>query len=235
MSYRIFLFFLLTLPVTDTQGQSSSLLQFIDCIEQQHGTNNLLVNGRPYLPTKPLANPHPYFQTKEWKPGFVYLNGNPYPAKQLKYNLSNAQLIIKHKRPNGTSQKVILSNLLIDSFRIGQHVFVNWSLILPEINQSGYLEEIFIDKLSFYRLQKKVFNVAHNKERPHGWFSLQKDVFYLLLDSRTFKITNKNQFLACFPNHHKQIKKYLKDHALRWRKMSKNQFSQFLKFCNDQL
>jgi hypothetical protein len=128
-----------------------------------------------------------------------------------------------------------LSDLLIDSFYIGKHLFVNQDLILSDEENSGYLEMILTDKLSFYRLQKKVFNAQYNKENPHGWFSNQKAIFYLLLDGKHHKITKKKNFLACFPDDKVQIKKYLKDHSLKWKKMTKIQFAQLLKFCNDQI
>lgn len=236
MNHRLFLFILtLALPVADTQGQNTNVTSFINCIELQNGTDNLLINGRPYSPSHPAANGHPYFQTKEWRPGIIYIKGNTYLADKLKYNLSTYQLIVKHQRPNGTLQKAVLSDLLVDSFRIEEHLFINRKLILSDDENGTYLEKIFTDKLSFYQLQKTVFNASFNNENPHGWFSNQKDVFYLLLNEGVHKITKPKQFLSCFPNHKTQIKKYMKTNKLKWKKMTKRQFSQLLKFCNDQI
>ncbi len=223
------------LYVTDTQGQNTSITNFINCVELQNGTDNLLMNGRPYAPSNTKAKEHPYFQTDEWKPGKVYINGNTYPVDQLKYNLSSFQLVLRHQRPNGTTQKVILSDLLIDSFYIEIDLFVNRILVLPEKENGGYLEKVFVDKLPFYRLQKKVFNSTYSKDTPYGKFTNQKPVFYLLKDGKQYKIIKKKEFLACFPEHKVPIKKYLKTHSINWKKITKTQLYQLLKFCNDQI
>ncbi len=234
MNHPVFLFVLAVFPFADTLGQSTSLANFINCVELQNGPDNLLINGRPYLPSHPKAEGHPYFRTEEWKPGVVYINGSSFLANKLKYNLFSHQLIIKHERPNGTNQKVVLSDLLIDSFHIEEHLFVNQSLILPEKEDRGYLEKIFEEKLSFFRLQKKVFTSLTNR-RPFGGFSSLKDVFYLIEDDKHYRITKRKDFLACFPDHKSQIKKYMKNHSLKWRKITGIQLYELLKFCHGQI
>lgn len=235
MNCRLFLFLLIVSFVTHTQAQSTSLANFIHCIDAQNGTDNLVVNGRPYFPTNLRADGHPYFQKEDWKAGVLYINGSDYSVDQLKYNLSNYQLIVKHERPNGTTQKVVLSDLLIDSFLLEDHLFVNRNLLLPGKENNGYLEKIFIDQLSFYRLQRKLFTAIYNKSTPHGQFQNKKDIYYLLLGGKYYKVTKRKEFLACFPNEKKQIKKYIKDHSLHWKKMTKVQLYHLLKFCNDQI
>ena len=230
----VFLFILTAIPLADNFGQNTSLNNLIDCVELQYGADNLLVNGRPYTPSHPKAEGHPYFKIKEWKPGKVYINGNSFSVNNLKYNLSNYQLIIKHERPNGTTYEVVLSELLVDSFQIEEHLFVNRGLILPEKENIGYLEKIFVEKLSFFRLQKKVFGSLSNN-KPYGAFSNQKDVFYLFLGDKHYKVTQKKEFIACFPDGKVQIKKYMKNHSLKWKKMTNNQFAELLKFCDDQI
>jgi len=220
----------------NAKGQNASLADFINCIELRNGTDNLLMNGRPYVATNQQAEGHPYFQTAEWTPGLIYVNGKVHFTTKLKYNLSTHQLIVKHKRPNGTTQNVVLSTSLVDSFYIRRDLFVNQSLVFPERAQNdGYLEEIFSEKIFFYRFQRKVFDAIYNNDIPNGRFTNQKDIFYLLLDGKSYKITKKKELLACFPNRKGAIKKYMKDQSLRWKKMSKIQFSQLLKFCNDQI
>ncbi len=237
IKYCLLLSFLMAFYMVDIVGQQSAVSDFVSCVELKYGTDNLLVNGRPYLPViQKSDDQHPYFQSAEWKPGLVYVNGNAYPANRLKYNLSTHQLIIKHERPNGTTQKVILSNLLVDSFRLERHLFVNQSLILPEKEKGGgYLELIFADRISLYRLQRKAFTASNNNGQSSGRFSSLKDAFYLFLEDKHFKITKKRELLACFPKHREAINQYLKDHSLHWKKITKPQLSQLLRFCNDQL
>ena len=233
MNYRVFLFILLVVPLADTMGQNTSLANFINCVEVQNGADDLVINGRPYFPSNPRAEGHPYFQTGEWKPGIVYVNGKSFSASHLKYNLYSFQLIVKHERPNGISQKVILSDVLVDSFQIEGQVFVNRNLVLAENESGGYLEKIFAEKLSFFRFQKKLFGSLSST--PYGRFSQQKDVFYLILEGTTHKITQQKDFLDCFPDHKAQIKKHMKDHSLKWKKITDTQFTQLLRFCYDQI
>jgi len=234
MNHCVLLFLLAVIPLADTLGQGTSLTDFIHCVELQYGPDNLLINGRPYLASNTRADGHPYFQAEDWTPGTVYINGNSFPADYLKYNLLNQQLIIKYERPNGTNQKVVLSALLVDSFYIEKHLFVNQALILPEKENGGYLEKIFDEELSFFRLQKKVL-VAPTNSKPYGQFTNLKDVFYLFDDDEYHRITQKKEFLARFSDHKSQIKKYMKNHSLKWKKMTNSQFTHLLKFCHDQI
>lgn len=235
MKHLRYLCLLLFTFTNDVKGQENPLISFVECIDQQNGIDNLLLNGRPYAEINTNASGHPYFQTKKWKPGIVYINNNAFLASRLKYDLSTYQLIIKQERQNGTSQKVILSKLLVDSFQIDGHLFINQNLILEEKDKSNYLEQIFKDKLAFYRVQKKVFNPVYNANTPYGQYSTQRSDFYLLIDDKQHKISKKKEFLACFPAHKNQIKKYMKDNVPNWKKMTKIQLHNLLKFCNDQI
>lgn len=234
MNYTFLLLLLTAVSFVRTLGQGSSLDSFIDCVESQNGADNLLTNGRPYRSVHLLAEGHPYFLTEEWKPGIVYIGGISFPVNGLKYNLMDHQLILKHELPSGVNQSVALSDLLIDSFYIESNLFVSWDLILSEMKNKGYLEVIFTDQLSFYRLQKKVFESRTNN-LPNGRFSKLKDVFYLLLNDKSYKITQKKELLAHFPNSKIQIKAYMKQNDLKWKKMTKTQLADLLKFCYDQI
>ena len=123
--------------------------------------------------------------------------------------------------------------MLVDSFQIEEHVFINQRLVLTEYENQGYLEKIFDEEFSFFRLQKKVF-VGPSNSRPHGEFNNLKEVFYLLSDASYQKITQKKEFLDCFPDNRSQIKKYMKNHSLKWKRMTNNQLAELLKFCHDQ-
>lgn len=235
MMYRVFLLLFIVLPLTDTKGQRTALANFINCIELQNGPDNLLINGRPYVSQNPNGDGHPYLVSEEWKPGTVYINGNPYPSNQLKYNLFLGQLIIRHDRPNGTNQTVILSDLLVDSFLLDERLFVDQDLVVADAESvKGYLEQIYSAQLSFFRFQKKIA-VTPSNSKPYGGYSKVRDVYYLIMDSEQHKITQMKDFLACFPDHKSQIRKYMKEHSLRWNKMNNTQFTNLLKFCHDQI
>jgi hypothetical protein len=233
MNHRVLLFVFTLLPIAGILGQNTALNRFVDCVEQQYGADNLLINGRPYLRSNPRAEGHPYFLADEWKPGVAYINGNAFEANELKYNLYTSQLILKYERPNGIAQKVVLSDMLVDSFRIAAQIFVRQNEVLTEKEGSGYLEKIAEHPLSFFRLQRKVFGPISGS--AYGQFSSQKEVFYLLLGDKQHKITRKKDFLACFPGRKAQIKKYMKTHSLKWKKMTNPQFTHLLKFCYGQI
>ena len=234
MIYRVFLLLLTLIPHVDAIGQITSLANFLDCIELQNGADNMIINGRPYRSSHPKAEGHPYFESNEWKSGKVFINGNTYPSNFLKYNLYTLELIIKHERSNGTTQNVILSDLLVDSFRIENHSFVRSNLALPEKDNIGFLEKIYGDNLSFFRYQRKVFG-ALTSSSPFGRYSNQKELHYLILNGKGYKITRYKDFLTCFPDQKAEIKKYMKNHAQKWKKMTNNQFTQLLKFCYEQI
>ncbi len=234
MDYCVLLLGIMVWPLTGAVGQSTALDELIACVEQQYGPDNLLINGRSYQPVNLRAEGHPYFQTATWQPGVVYLNGQPFTAQKLNYNLERQQLAIQYDRPNGTYQKAVVSPLLLDSFRIGKHRFINYRLIAPGQDEVRYLEKIFEGELAFYRYQKKVLT-APSSSTPYGKYSGLRDVYYLLRGGQAYRVTKRRDFLACFPEHKSQVKKYMKKHLPRWKKMTGPQFVELLKFCYDQI
>ena len=107
----------------EVSGDSGASL--MSCLEEYYGTDDLLANGRLYRPTNTRAARHPYFITDEWQEGAVYVKGRYFDSLSLKYNLEIGRLILKQELKNGVSINVELTGVLVDSFRIGQHFFVN--------------------------------------------------------------------------------------------------------------
>jgi len=234
MDYCVLLLTILVWPLANTMGQSTALDEFLACVEQQYGPDDQLINGRPYQPVNLKPEGHPYFHTDAWQPGMVYLAGRPYAAPKLKYNLERQQLAIQYDRPNGTYQKAVVSPLLLDSFRIGAHRFVNQRLVLPGTETPGYLEKIFEAELAFYRYQQKVLT-APSSSKPDGKYTSLKDDFYLLREGQVHHIARRKDFLSAFPDHKSQVRKYMKQQLPGWKKITDAQFVQLLKFCHAKL
>ena len=202
------------------------------CLEEYYGIDNLLVNGRPYRPTNTRAARYPYFLADEWTEGAVYVKGRKFSPLTLKYNLEIDRPILKQQLKNGASANVVLTENLVDSFRIGQHLFVNSALLPGKTEDFGFLEKIYSGECSFFKKQKKVFIANYSGRTPHGKFSEAETTFFLLIDDQLQTIPNRKAFLDFFAPHQTNVKKYMNQKGIQLKKASGAQLRQLLAYCD---
>ncbi|MCB0593547.1 MAG: hypothetical protein H6557_07115 [Lewinellaceae bacterium] len=218
-------------PVWAQQVQADSGIALFSCLEEYYGTNTLLANGRLYNPANTRAARHPYFMADEWSEGAIYVKGRTFSSLRLKYNLETGQLVLKQELKNGAPVNVVLTEALVDSFRIGQHLFVKLPLLEEAGGGSGFLERIYSGGFSFYRKQKKAFIATYSSRAPYGKFSEPENSFFLLINSQIREVHNRKALPGFFAPHQKAIKKYMNRQRIRLNKASDAQLIQLLEYC----
>ncbi|MCD4696583.1 MAG: hypothetical protein K8S16_10125 [Bacteroidales bacterium] len=201
--------------------------------EKIYGSNDLLVNGQIYIPTKSQALGHPYFNSNDWANGMLFIAGNLFPDVVLKYDIEQDVFVLKNKNRKGGNQYISLQKGLVDTVEIEGHLFINSALILPESRNLGYVELIFRGDFLFFIKYVKQYKKVYSDTKPYGEYTRQQSVHYIYQDGRIDKLPTKKAFISHFAEHKKAIKKYFKKNKIKYNNASPRQVRKLLTYCND--
>ena len=203
------------------------------CIERYYGTNDLLVNGRTYLPVHTKASGHPYFETADFVKGTLFVKAHAFKNVDLKFNVEKKQLILRHQLTNGIPVQVIVTPALVDSFQIESHLFVNYRHV-SELNEgTGFLKKIYAGNNGFYRKDIKLFQPVFSRIHPNGKYTDPEISYVLVKGGELYDIHNRKDFLNCFPGQDRTIKQFMKQQSVRFKKATDDQLYNLLKFCDE--
>ncbi len=201
--------------------------------EQVYGADNMLVNGRIYVPEHGLAQGHPYYQINDWIVGTVYIESKEYKNVKLKFDLELDEFVIFIKDKDNRKNYIVLNRNYVDSLYLGKFLFVNFSDFSDLHQPLGYVEMVYNNELIFITKHTKDFKKEYSESKPYGEYSDQKSTYYIFEDTQLTKVLTKKAFLNYFPFNKKEIKKYLKKHRIKYKKANSGELFNLLKYCNE--
>ena len=133
---------------------------------------------------------------------------------------------------NGLENRITMYPALVDSFIIGNHLFINPSNIFSNFAGTGYLEKLSDGEVQFLKKYKKSFlKIYDNSNR--GKYSPQQDNFFLLEnDGDLIAIKSKGAFCRYFSSHKKEIRDYFNEKKIDFRKADASDIRSLMNFCN---
>lgn len=202
--------------------------------EKYYGTSDLIVNGSMYIVENPGADGTPLFGSGEWFNNTrIYIKGNEFKDEALQYNLEFDFFILKKTLPRGEIINLKFNNLVIDSVRLNEHLFVNSKNIQGFNRDYGFVELIYFEKAVFFIKHNKEFLANYSEQKKYGEYSKQEQKKYLLDNNQVIQLNSKRSFLKHFESIKPEVKKFMKKQNIRYKKASANQLRQLLKFCYD--
>ncbi len=93
--------------------------------ENLYGSDDILVNGRAYLPGHYNAKGNPYFISDSWIASTLFIDGRKYDNQKLLYNIEIEKVIMQTTINEKNKILLLLNTESIDSFYLGQHYFIN--------------------------------------------------------------------------------------------------------------
>ena len=207
---------------------------FIACVQDYYGSSSMLVNGRLYNPTHPLALGSPYF-FEDWGTGAIYINGVKYAGQTIKYDLYQDLLVLKKTLANGTSAQTTFESNKVDSFSLNQHLFVSKHLVDGVKAKNGYLEKIGGNHFEYYHNRTKSFSETISEKAPQGTYINLPPKLYVKTTDNFETIDNKKKLLTFFSTQKNPIKKFLKSKEINFKKATPTQLLQLIKFIDDSL
>ncbi len=216
------------------QNSSSTSSDFINCVDAQYGTNDLLVNGSPYVAEHTKAKGFPYFLSKDWIQGTLFIKDNTFTNIAIKYNAVNDQLIIQRQLKNELMVEFIAAESLVDSFLLGRHLFVREAIAYQDEQLTGFVEKVYDSNIDFYQKHTKLFLSSTSSTKPFGAFSEGGNTLFALSEKGKQKIISLNSFVDIWGlDHKKAIKNYVKEHNIQPTKANKEQLLKLLKYCDE--
>ncbi len=235
----IFLFFTISLFLTPSLSAQKSNDAVINTVKELHdysayfyGIDDLLVNGRKYVPAHGNAKGHPYFIEPDWVTGTLVIKEKTYKDVEFKYNIDLDKIILRAEVTRGGLVYVLLNDDFVTSFIIGEHYFINSSQLLLADN-SGYFELVFEGEHTLLIKHHKSFISEFSQNAPLGRFSDLNSIKYIYCDGMLYKIPNIKSFLMYFKPFRKEIKKYMKQEKIKYKKANNFELHHFLKYCNE--
>ncbi|HPE77692.1 MAG TPA: hypothetical protein PLC80_16485 [Draconibacterium sp.] len=238
MVFKMLILIFITIPLNLLAQQTSTnssgeLTELFNLAESSYPINDEYINGFIYPVPKVRILGDPYFNTKEWVEGSLFINGRTYSGIFMKYDLIIDELIIKVKTELNIERLLAINKSQVDSFKIGSSLFVNSGILFENENRNTYYEKIYKGKLSVYRQFQKTFIEMYNSSSPEGKFSAQKSNIYILQNNEFTNINSAKSFFACFDKpEQEKIRRYLKSKNITYKKMTDSQMIDLMNFCN---
>nr|MDA3953910.1 hypothetical protein [Bacteroidales bacterium] len=140
--------------------------------------------------------------------------------------------ILKAEIENGIQRLVELNKFQLDSFLIGNSLFVNSRCILNEANKHTFYEQIYNGKYSLYKNYKKVFIRVYNNISPYGRYSSLKFNIFLFDKNKLINVNKRTTFIKYFEKEKQNdIKSFMKKNNIKFKNASHKELKQLMEFC----
>jgi hypothetical protein len=215
------------------QLRHEALSNLIYKTEQLLGTSDNLVNGNPYFEMHSQAKGDPYFISKDWMPGIIWIDGVQYDLKKIKFNIVLDKLVINKVLQTEADVDVLLNNQFIDSFAIGDYKFIKTTLISDLEFLFNYVNPLYKGDFYFVRTFQKAFVNQYNNNTPNGFYTSIRKELYLINSMGAEKIKSKKALLNYFHDHKRAIKKKMAANHFKFRKSTNDEWYEILNYCDN--
>lgn len=238
--YRVLIFSSLFLSGWPTYlaGQKSDQQQLVanilDKAQYAYGPNEVIENGRIYIPDHPRANGNPYFLDLDWISGTLVIKGDKFSDLKVKYNVNLDELILKKEKENQESHMPIMLNYnFIDSFELEGHHFINLSGMPFSDELSGFAELIYEGEIIFLIKHTKEFLNRYSQSNPYGAYSKLNSIYYIYETETLTRVGTKKSLLKYFEPLRKEIKKFMRQNRIKYKKATHIQLYELIKYCDE--
>ncbi len=217
----------LSLTITPLSAQQQPDSALIDrtatsdqAVLERLGPDSRLYNGHEYIRIGTPATGFPFFGADSLQTGWLSYDGTLYRDIAMEYDLVLDELII-----HDYTGKALISLIgdKISYFSIGTHRF---RFLVPDrsaatLPKSGFYEELYHSKpvTLLARREKKLFFPSNNEERA-GYS--QQNFYFLSIGNSVYRVGDKAELLAVLKDKKPQLKKYIREHKLRFSKQFEN-------------
>ena len=218
----------------DTNSIHQQISDVLSNAYQVYGPDEMLENGRLYIPDHPKAKGNPYLLDSEWMFTKLIVARDIFDSVQIKYNVNHEQIILKKGNLKQESHiPIILNNNFIDSFSAGDRYFVNLKT-MPNIDDlNGFGELIYKGRIIFFIKHHKEFLTQYSQSNPYGVYSKLNSDYYIINNGKLTPLNTKGAFLKYFEPQKKEIKKYIRQNKIRYHKATSPQLNELIKYCDE--
>ena len=146
------------------------------------GLDDLLVNGKRYIPANNKVTGSPEFEYNSTGVTKIYVKGQCFENAAIALDIVSDLLILTQPRGNGLDDRIILHPAFIDSFTLGDHLFINPMNFREHFTEQGYYEKIGgKSELLLKKYRKAYLKIYDSSNR--GKYSPQRFSLSLLINN----------------------------------------------------
>lgn len=206
--------------------------ELIEYSEKLYGFDDILVNGRAYLPAHYNARGNPYFLSDSWLKGRLIIDGRNYDDQQLLYNIEIEKLILETIINEKNKILLLLNTDRIDAFYIEQYHFVNAASLIPGIKFSAFVELVYDGNFKVITRHQKSFVSTYTRSTPNGFYSKTQSIHYIFDNGQLEKLPTKKSVFDYFYTHRKEIKNFMRKNNIKYKKSNTDQLKRLFEFCD---
>lgn len=215
-----------------TQSLLSDEMQLYNKAENCYAINDELINGFIYtLPNSKITG-SPYLFDDQWSEATIFINGKKYPQQFIKYDLILDDIILKATIENNTQTLITINKSQIDSFIIGNSIFISSHHIFSENDKITFYEQIYSGNLLLLRKYKKDFLSTYNNLSPYGKFTSLKSDLLIFDQQQLINVSRKQSFIKFIEKKYKKnIRVYMKSNNMNYGNATSQQFKELMNYC----
>ena len=228
---ELFTFFGIFLSVLlFSQSNSDKLIKFTS---DAYGVDDILVNGSLYTYSHPVAFGDPFLMGDLFRKGSLFLRGRNFEDVLIKFDVESQKLVLKAYTDSVSYEVIVLSDNYIKAFDIEGLFFVNISYFLDNTKLQGFYELIYSGDIHFVRSYEKEFLATYSSRYPRGKYSETKSSNFIILNEEKYKIKSKGDLFKLFPLGKQEIKKFIAQNKIKFRKASNKDFNKLMQYCDE--
>lgn len=197
--------FLFYLPSHSQDHQEG--LPPLELFDQVIGIENTgLANGEEYIEPHIIRDDqHKYFLSRNFLEGTVSYNSQLYSPVSMKYNIYDDILLVFLKTNDGSSSFKLLKQK-IDSFKIGEHSFIN----VQEGKEVQGFHEVLLDRENLLLLKKHNKKIRKELDDNFTYYRFQNDdpAYAIYYNGTYFPVNSRRDFQKIFPERETGIRKF---------------------------
>ncbi|NOQ24114.1 MAG: hypothetical protein GQ564_02030 [Bacteroidales bacterium] len=212
---------------------SLEVIKLINESQNVYSANDELINGCVYPLPNSRRQGDPYLKD-QWTEASIYIKNNKYTKLFIKFDLVLGDVILKAELNDGVIKLVNLNKFQVDSFLIGNTLFVNSNNLSIDKKKITYLEQIYKGRYSLYKEYKKIFIKEYNNITPYGKYSSLKTDLYFIENDTPVNVDRKSSFLKNFGTERQnEIKSFMKKNKIKYSKASNQELIKLMIFCTN--
>ena len=202
----------------DSAFTGSSLKYATYVYHTQRGEESAIFNGIIHEEYSASIGGHAYFQSPDWQKGSVMYGNILYEDLEMKYDLFKDQLIVTPHNPGAIA--ITLFNPRVEQFSFSTFKFIRIDKIGKNASLSpGFYQQLILGKLSVVLKRTKTIS-----EKIIGTTFTQKfeetAKYYLLKEGIYYPVKTMKDILAVVKDQKKEVRQFLADKKLKYRKNS---------------
>lgn len=196
------------------------------------GENPLLQTGVFYDYSLYNTEGHPFIFTNAFYNGHVVYKNRTFHNVKLKYDIFQQHLYVNHPDDEGFTANRLADEFLSEFSVIGLH----FKKIADQQGNAHFYQLVAESgSLSCYYAWFKTQGESHEGAYKKIVFSEDKQRRYLVRDNEMHRYKNNRTFLRLFPEHKKDIRRYLKENEIKTGQADDEEMISLLQYCSDLL